>query len=67
MRKIIPSTLKITETINGKKAIILVDGGSVQTKLASHLNLIVQPSCHQWVTLAIETRSHTTESVWGFP
>lgn len=51
MGQIVPFTLKIAGAINGKEVIVLVDGGStnnfVQTKLASYLNLIVQPSTHR--------------------
>lgn len=55
MGQIIPSTLKITGSINGKKIIILVDGGStnnlVQSKLATYLNLLLQLSSHLRVTV----------------
>lgn len=55
MWQIIPSTLKITGSINGKKIIILVDGGStnnlVQSKLATYLNLLLQLSSHLRVTV----------------
>ena len=51
----IPSTSKVAGSINGKEVIVLVDGGStnnfVQTKLAKHLNLVVQPSAHRRVTV----------------
>ncbi|XP_039118795.1 uncharacterized protein LOC120254848 [Dioscorea cayenensis subsp. rotundata] len=53
--QVVPSTLKIAGTINGKDIIVLIDGGStnnfVQTKLANHLGLTVQPSNHLRVTV----------------
>lgn len=51
----VPSTLKLAGSINGQEVIILVDGGStnnfIQSGMAAHLNLVMQPSMHTWVTV----------------
>lgn len=48
--QVVLSTLKIIDIINGKDIIVFIDGGStnnfMQTKLANHLGLSVQPSYH---------------------
>ncbi|KAH7676680.1 Acid proteases protein [Dioscorea alata] len=55
MGQIVPSTLKLAGSINGKEIIVLVDGGStnnfIQSRLATHLNLVLQPSSHLRVTV----------------
>lgn len=52
---IVPSTMKLAGTINGRPVVVLIDGGStnnfIQTKLAEHLNLPVQPLPHLRVTV----------------
>lgn len=52
---LVPSTLKITSTIFGKDAIVLINSGSmnnfIQTRWACHLTLPVQPSSHLKVTV----------------
>lgn len=51
----VPSTLKLSGSINGKEVIVLVDGGSmnnfIQSRLETHLNLVVQPLAHMRVTV----------------
>lgn len=48
--QVVPATLKISGSINGHEVVILIDGGStnnfIQTRLAMHLGLPVQPSAH---------------------
>lgn len=55
MGKLVPSTLKLAGTINGQEVVVLVDGGStnnfIQSRLAAHLHLTVQPSSHMKVTV----------------
>lgn len=55
MGQVVPSILKIDSSINGQEVIVLVDGGStdnfVQSRLATHLNLVVQPSLRMRVTV----------------
>ena len=55
MGQVVPLTLKITGEINGKEVIVFMDGRStnnfVQSKLASHLNPLVQPSTYLRVTV----------------
>lgn len=55
MGKLVPSTLKIAGSINGQEVIVLVDGGStnnfIQSRLADHFKLTVQPSSHMRVTI----------------
>lgn len=47
---LVPSTLKITGIINGKRVTVLIDGGStnsfLQTRLASHLGLTTHVASH---------------------
>lgn len=49
-RKFIPATVKIARVINERYVIVLIDGASmnnfIQSHLAKHLGLIVQPSSH---------------------
>lgn len=51
----VPSTLKLARTIHGKTVVVLIDSGFtnnfMQTRLASHLGLTVQPSPHLTVTV----------------
>lgn len=55
MGKLVPWTLKIASSINGKEVVVLVDGGStnnfIQSRLAAHLNLTIQPSAYLRVTV----------------
>ncbi|XP_039138145.1 uncharacterized protein LOC120275588 [Dioscorea cayenensis subsp. rotundata] len=55
MGHVVPSTLKLVESINGQEVLILVDGGStnnfIQNRLASQLKLVVQPSAHTRVSV----------------
>lgn len=50
-----PSTLKLTGSIHSKQVTVLIDGGStnsfIQSRLAAHLGLVVQPSPHLRVTV----------------
>lgn len=52
---VVPSTLKVAGSINGQEVLILVDKGStnkfIQSCLAGHLNLVLQPSAHTRVTV----------------
>lgn len=51
----VPFTLKLVGMINGQEVIILVDSGStnnfIQSRLAAHLHLTIQPSTHMKVTM----------------
>lgn len=53
--QVVPSTLKIAGSIKGQGVIVLIDGGStnnfVQTKLANHLHLVVNPAHSLRVTV----------------
>ena len=53
--QVVPSTLKLAGHINGKAVVVLIDGGStnnfIQTRLATHLGLVVQTSPHLKVTV----------------
>lgn len=56
MGRMVPSTLKLSGSIIGKEMIVLVDDGSmnnfIQSRLATHLNLTIQPSAHMRVTVS---------------
>lgn len=66
--QVVPSTLKLIGTINGKEIIVLVDGGStnnfVQSQLVSHLGLAVEPSSHLRVIVGNGDALHCT-CVWS--
>ncbi|GJT16234.1 reverse transcriptase [Tanacetum coccineum] len=51
----VPRTLKVAGLINGHSVVALIDGGSthnfIQTRLAKHLGLTIQPSPHLQVTV----------------
>nr|GEX49229.1 Ty3/gypsy retrotransposon protein [Tanacetum cinerariifolium] len=51
----VPRTLKVAGSINGHSVVALIDGGSthnfIQTRLAKHLGLTIQPSPHLQVTV----------------
>lgn len=55
MGKLVPSALKLTNSINGHAVTVLMDGGStynfIQSRLGTHLNFIVHPSSHMRVTV----------------
>lgn len=54
-RQLVPSTLKLSRTIHEQKVVVLIDGGStnnfIQSCLATHLGLTIQPSQHLRVTV----------------
>ena len=53
--QLVPSTLKLADTVNGHEVIVLIDGGStnnfIQSQLAAHLHLTVQPTANIRVTV----------------
>ncbi|XP_039137100.1 uncharacterized protein LOC120274627 [Dioscorea cayenensis subsp. rotundata] len=53
--QLVPSTLKLSGFLNGQKVVILIDGGStnnfIQSQLARHLGLPIQPSPQLRVTV----------------
>ena len=55
MGQLVLSTLKLANSINGHKVVVLVDSGSTknftQSHLAAHLHLTIQPSSHMRVII----------------
>ncbi|GKA61827.1 transposon ty3-I gag-pol polyprotein [Tanacetum coccineum] len=51
----VPRTLKVAGSINGQSVVALIDGGSthnfIQSRLAKHLGLAIEPSPHLKVTV----------------
>lgn len=68
---VVPSILKLSESINGQQVMVLIDDGStnnfIQTHLAQHLSLTIHSSLHLRVTVGNGGRSDAAVNAFIYP